>query len=361
MDYPKGIRPDGAGLRIRLWESGKPVYSETLKGDPTSAQLLAVATKRREWLKARHKLGLPLYADEITKRQTFLEVRADYLSSLDVKRSTRMSYTALMKKYWSSFDHLPADEIKAADIKRILASHDVSGKTKRNALIALRGAISHAEVHPNPVDRVTVRRGQKAPIARYTPQERDALLATLDGQVQVYFALLFGCGLRPGEALGLLWTDYDGEELDVSKQIVRRRVEATTKTSVRRRVYVPKWARAYLNNHTTRFEGGYIFQTGKGTPHMDTDVFNETWRKAHKLSRIPYRIPYTCRHTRAAELLSTNVQPADAARQLGHSPEMFLRTYAEWIEAFSGKNDKSRFEGFTTENRALGGKKSVSD
>jgi len=86
---------------------------------------------------------------------------------------------------------------------------------------------------------------------------------------------LFGCGLRPGEALGLQWTDYDGEELDISKQITRRRFEPSTKTSVRRRVYVPQWARSILNTHTTRFTGEYIFTNSFGRCCLDTDIFND--------------------------------------------------------------------------------------
>lgn len=83
----------------------------------------------------------------------------------------------------------------------------------------------------------------------------------LDGQEAVYFALLFGCGLRPcGEPLALRWTDSDGEELEISKEITKRRIEPSTKTNVRRKVYVPQWVRPYLNNYYTRFDGGYIFQ-----------------------------------------------------------------------------------------------------
>ncbi|QIB67108.1 tyrosine-type recombinase/integrase [Kineobactrum salinum] len=350
MDWPTGIQPDGSGLRIRLWHKSRVIYSETLPGDPTSKTLLSAAVKRREWLVARKKLGLPLYlSDDDNETRAFRQVARDYLDTLDAKRSTQMSYRSLMNTYWAPFFEWPIQDITAADIKRELATREVSRKTKRNALIVLRGVLSHAEVFPNPADRVKIRRDQKKAIQRYLPAERTALLKQLTGQVAVYFALMFGCGLRPGEVRGLLWTDYNGEELSVTKQITRRRPEATTKTYMRRDVYVPLWVRAYLNNHSTRFNGGYIFQTESGGPHLDTDVFNEEWQRAHKRARIPYRIPYTCRHTRAAELLSTGVDPVDAAEQLGHSLEMFLRTYSELIKEYATPRDKSRFEGLAAE------------
>ena len=126
----------------------------------------------------------------------------------------------------------------------------------------------------------------------------------------------------------------------------------STKTNVQRRVYVPLWVRAILNKHTTRFQGEYIFVNSVGGPYLDTDVFNNVWRAAHKKARLPYRVPYVCRHTRAAELLSTGVDPADAAKQLGHSLEMFLRIYSELIEEFCKNRDKSRFEGLPSASKS---------
>jgi integrase len=162
----------------------------------------------------------------------------------------------------------------------------------------------------------------------------------------LYFSLLFGGGLRPcGEPLALQWPDWDGEELNIDKQMTRRELVKSTKTSQVRRVYIPKWVRPLLNNHPTRFEGGPIFQNAAGQPFRDTHELNAEWKEAHRICRIPYRDPYKCRHTRAAELLSQGIEPADAARQLGHSPEMFLRIYSEFIEEFSKNRDKARFEG----------------
>jgi len=59
---------------------------------------------------------------------------------------------------------------------------------------------------------------------------------------------------------------------------------------------------------------------------------------------LAYRIPYCCRHTRAAELLSKGVMPARAAKELGHSVEMFLNVYSEFIEEYSDE-DVSLLEG----------------
>lgn len=352
--WPAGVRPSGRGIRIFIWSRGKLVYSETVPGDPYKARDLAAAVQRREDLLSRQRLGLPLVeSDQDSKVQLFADAAQDYINTLDAKQSTLTEYVKMLNLYWlPEFGNWPTHEITRAAIKRVLAGMNVTRKTKKNRLNPLSGVFEHAEIYPNPAYKIIKGKHQKPPVDRYTPEQRDALLSKLSGQALVYFSILFGCGLRPGEALGLDWSDYDGEELDISKQITRRRIERTTKTCVRRRVYVPTYVRQVLNNHPTRFNGGFIFLNSQGGPCLDTDTFNAAWRTAHKKARIPYRIPYTCRHTRAAELLSIGIEPARAAKELGHSLEIFFRTYAEFIEEFSGKRDRSDFEG-------IGGKKEI--
>lgn len=342
-EYPKGIRPAGRGLRIRIWKGGKLAHSEILPGDLGKTHI-AAAVKRRNDLAAMVRLGIALHEDDHGIRP-FASVAQDYLSALEAKRSTSLSYENILNRYWlPAFGRWPVDRITASDIKLAIASVNVSSKTKRNLLIPLRGALAFGGVNPNPCDGLRLKRHQKPPVSRYTPEERAALIERLEGQTQAYFALLFATGLRPGEALGLTWPDWDGEELSISKQITRRRKEPSTKTSMRRRVFVPTWARPYINALPSRFAGGHMFVNTQGKPYLDTDVFNETWRKAHTRARIPYRIPYTCRHTRAAELLSAGIDPADAARQLGHSTEMFLRTYSEFMVEYAANKSRSRFD-----------------
>lgn len=364
--YSAGIDPHGAGLRIRLFKSGKCVYQETIKCDPESQAGITAATQRRKWLKARLDLGLPLFEGE-RNSTLFEDVAQGYLNTLDAKHSTHIGYENILNHYWMPvFAGWPVTDIRARDIKDHLATLSISKKTKKNILGPLRGLLGYGEVNPNPCAGITFRRRDQdsgSPDS-YTLDQRDDLIAAISrlpvpdwftGQPVAYFALLFGCGLRPcGEPLALQWSDYDGTWLDVSKQITKRRLQLYTKTDVRRRVFVPSWVRPHLNALPTRFEGGYLFQNSQGNPHLDTDHFNPLWKAAHRKARIPEQVPYACRHTRASELLSTGIHPGDAAKQLGHSIEMFIRTYAEWVEQFAGALEDSRFEGVTVKNGRIG-------
>ncbi|BAN25861.1 site-specific integrase [Caballeronia insecticola] len=56
------------------------------------------------------------------------------------------------------------------------------------------------------------------------------------------------------------------------------------------------------------------------------------WASILKRLGIRYRRPYNMRHSYATSMLMAGMTPAFCARQLGHTVEMFLRTYAKWID-----------------------------
>lgn len=346
--WPPGIDPSGSGLRIRIYKKGKLWHQETLPGDPHSKSHIAAAKRRKDELEARKKLGLPVRpGQEESALQLFPEAAQEYMNTLDAKLSTHMVYENMINTYWMPvFGRDVVQEITEKKIKRVLAGLNLTGKTKRNILIPLRGIFDHAEVTPNPAARIKPKLDQTAPKQRYRPEERDKLIKVMEGQAQAYFAMFFGTGMRPCELWALTWDGWDGETWLVDKIVDRsRNVRVGTKTNEYRRVYVPRWVRYYILSLPTRFQGGHVFVNNIGGHYRSGKTFNLEWKKSHEKVKLPLREPYTCRHSRAAELLSTGVEPARAAAQLGHSLEMFLRVYSEFIEEFCGK-DNSELEGY---------------
>jgi integrase len=61
------------------------------------------------------------------------------------------------------------------------------------------------------------------------------------------------------------------------------------------------------------------------------------WTPALKVLGIRYRPPYNTRHTYATMMLMAGMTPAFCAKQLGHSVDVFLRTYSKWLDG--GQND----------------------
>lgn len=337
----KGIRRIAGGWQIRFTYAGT-AYCKTVDGPDTAAGLKSAAKERDLWIEAVTK------GRDRRRAPTFGEVAQDYLNGLDVKLSTRQTYRAILNGYWMpQLTTLAINSIRPTKIREVLGALELTGKTKKNILIPLRGvfdlAVEDEWIDANPVGRVRLKKHQKPQVDRFTPDEKARILKKLSGDHHLYFLILFEAGMRPGEVLALKWEDFDGKELRVNKAIVRRRV-TDTKTHEARRVHCTVPLRTALSGHHRRFAGGYVFRNSFNRCHLDTDEFNAAWKVALAAARVPYRIPYTCRHTRAAEMLMTGVEPAYAARQLGHSLEMFFRTYAEWIRGVKDAEQAAKLD-----------------
>lgn len=351
--YPSGIYKRGNGLEIRIWQKGKLAYQETIPCNPTSKADIRRITKYREQLKVKIDLGIFFVEENAPNHlQPFSIMAQEYIKTFDGKHSTTIGYLSILNNHWMPLFRLhPCASITLRQIKNFLADlkhpdtgEPITKKTRDNILGPLRGVLDYAEVSPNPARLIKTKKAQTKPKERYTPSERDKILNCFSGDIYVYFALFYGCGLRPGELKGLLRADYDGEHWQIHQQIVRRRLVNSTKTAHRRKVYVPDWVKAAIKTMPPRIDSPYFFVNENGGFFKDTRKFNRAWKKAHKRKQIRIRDPYTCRHTRAAELLSMGLMPAECAVQMGHSTTVFLNTYSEFIDEYAPNKDPRRFE-----------------
>ncbi len=357
--WPAGIRPRDGSIEVRVRRRGYN-YREIIQGNPNKKSDLAAAVRHRAEIISRINLGLPVYTDEQTEVTLFADDVQRYVDQLELEYSTVEGYLRDLNHYWLPvFGKHVTQEITTAEIKAAMKGDATTRKRWLNRLTPLRGVFDYAEVVPNPAGAIKRKKAKgatnKNQIIRFTPQHRIEVMQALgrhdDPQVPAYFALLFGCGLRPsGEPLGLEWVDYDGEQVYIHKTIVRRRFKSTTKTHTARHVFVPQWVRPYLDNLPSRFADGHIFLNSLGRPFLDSDMFNAAWQDVFYTKRlrrdlkIHYQVPYVCRHTRAAELLSSGVEPGRAAKQLGHSLKMFFDIYSEWIEEYANAEDKAKLD-----------------
>ena len=120
--------------------------------------------------------------------------------------------------------------------------------------------------------------------------------------------------------------------------MVRREI-TDTKIHKVRQVFINKEMITLLSNHSRRFTGAAIFLDQNRNQRRENKAYLKDWTRTLKQCRLTYRRPYICRHTGASEMLMAGVEPAFAAKQLGHTTEMFLNTYADWI---SGVKDRDQ-------------------
>ena len=130
--------------------------------------------------------------------------------------------------------------------------------------------------------------------------------------------------------------------------VVRGQRKANTKTNVARIVKLNSRALAALQaqRQYTQMADGPVFTDPRyGTPWDEERAFRRSfWTPTLKLLGIRYRRPYQMRHTYATAMLMAGMAPAFCARQMGHSVEQFLRTYAKWIDGQRDDLEMSRLE-----------------
>ena len=333
----KGVRWQHGAWQINFQIHGQRHF-KAFKFANTDAGLRKAIYARDQWVENLTK-GEPRYDSALP----FGNLAQSYLDQTDVKPSTGSSYKQILNQYWMpALATKPVYAIRPSHIREILASHNVSQKTKKNALIPLRQVfklgLEEEIIASNPVDAVKIKRHQKPAIQRFTPSEKTKILGRLEGDSWLFYKLAFETGMRTGEILGLRWEDVSGDVILVERAMVRREITGTKIHKVRQ-VFISPEVTALLSNHPRRFAGGAIFLDQNGNQRRETKPYLKDWTGTLKQCRLTYRRPYICRHTRASEMLMAGVEPAFAAKQLGHTTEMFLNTYADWI---SGVRDRDQ-------------------
>lgn len=154
--------------------------------------------------------------------------------------------------------------------------------------------------------------------------------------------------MRTSEAAGIRWPNIDlfNSSMLVAEAIVRGAKKDTTKTNVARTVALNSRALGALKRQAkhTRMAGEHVWLDPRyGTPWEEERAFRRSyWTPALKRLGIRYRAPNNMRHTYATMMLMAGRTPAWCAMQLGHSVEMFLRTYSKWLQ---GAQDARELQG----------------
>lgn len=256
-----------------------------------------------------------------------------WLNSADITPSSRRSAKGHLNIYWMpDLGNRPIDDIAYADLIVTAQRFDrLAPKTRKNIISSARSvfalAVQSDYIKTNPAAQFGRIKAQSKEIDPFTREERDAILDRLKGNMRLFYAIRFYCGLRPGEVIALEWNDYDGETFNVERQVIDGKLRTSTKTHQRRRVLVPEYVRSLLREHPTRFAKGRILVNRFGHPYRTYYRFSRAFQNACKALEIRPRSSYNCRHTAATMMLRATRDPAWVAQQLGHSIEMLYRNY----------------------------------
>lgn len=282
-----------------------------------------------------------------------------WLTAQKIESSTLAGYTSAVRFWKSALGDRLLRALKLSHIQIAIAARpELTGKTINNYVSVLRQAMDLAVadciIPANPAADVPRAKHQKAPPDPFTREEVETILADMakrypEGVYNMVEAWFFS-GWRTSEVFGLRWPSVDlrGKYVTVSEAMVRGEAKASTKTAVARNVMLNSRALAAFKRQAkhTRMQDGYVWLDPRyGTPWTEERAFRRSyWTPTLKRLGIRYRRPYNMRHTYATMMLMAGMTPAFCARQLGHSVEMFLRTYAKWLDGDQNDLEMARLE-----------------
>jgi integrase len=148
--------------------------------------------------------------------ETFFLPHADR----ELRPATAHGYRALWKTYLGArLENNTLRDFRCVDATNLLAEIHRTHNLGRATLSHCKGLLSVIFTHakrsgvldaPNPVRDAGIPRSAKSGETHaYSPQEFISMIGALDGVAKTAVALMYLAGLRPAEARGLKWSDYD--------------------------------------------------------------------------------------------------------------------------------------------------------
>lgn len=281
-----------------------------------------------------------------------------WLAGQRIEASTKAGYESVLRFWKPLLGDKPLRGLKHSDVLTALATRpDLSGKTINNRVSVLRDALALAVrdklLPDNPTTGIESARWQRLPVDPFTAEEVEAICkemaARFDKQVANYTLCKFFTGMRTGESFGLRWQNVDlaSKHIVVRESIVGGEEKASTKTNTARKVLLNSRAlEAIVGQKAHTFMAGqHVFHDPRdGERWGGEPKFRWYWVPTLKRLGIRHRPPYNTRHTYATMMLMAGMTPAFCAGQMGHSVDVFLRTYAKWIPGAGDATEMAKLE-----------------
>lgn len=355
-----GVEVRTASIRISYAINGTP-FKHTLKTNgvpmPPTPPNVRFAHRLAEEIRQKIRFGTfnvaDYFPDSATASTATVPTVADRLDlwlrlQTDKEASTLKGYRIAIDWWKAQLGHRLMPALVHSDILEALSTQpEWSGKTRNNKVSVMRLAMALAVrdriITSNPLEGLEAASHQAPEPDPFGLDEAEAIIEGLarhySESVSNYFGSKFYTGLRTSESLAQQWGWLDTRKnvLAVSEAIVLGEHKLSTKTNKMRLVKLNSRAQDIYQSqkaHSFLHAKGWIFPDPKTNERWADDWTPREvyWRPCLKRLGIRYRSPYDTRHTYATMLLMAGVTPAFAARQMGHSVQMFLRLYARWID-----------------------------
>jgi integrase len=241
-----------------------------------------------------------------------------------IKRSTANYYQKLLRAHLVPlFGGRGISSIGRYDVEIFLA--DQAKRYSRNTLHGMRvsmgrvfsWAVACGWLDRNPCSGVKLpRAGKRITRTVLKPEQVTAIAENLKEPYATLVLFLAVTGLRIGEAIGIRWTDFDGDVLRVSRTIYEGEADTAKTESSCRSLPIPE---AVLSRMKALNSTEWVFSSRQGTPINPGNALKRYVRPVARQLGIPLGGWHDFRHTVTTGLLRSGVSPKVVSRILGHS------------------------------------------
>lgn len=345
-----GYNPDGSKRRLQRTIKVDPTKTENAQRREVEKQAAALETDfRRHLITEGKRITMAALADEFM---------ADHVQRRKLATSTAREYKDLIYgRIVPAFEKRAVQDLTAREINKFYQQlENEPAKTARSKTGKLSGTYRlkyHVALHSmlafavrmgyisvNPADAVESPRKDTKETSFYELEDCGKLLEALDAlpdtQWRLFFYMAIYTGCRPGEMIGLNWSDISGNVLTVRAGAVYVNGQGTIRTdrpktqkSIRM-IDLPPAVMKLLQQHR-REQAEYKLAFGADWPEPDAVFTGDTGHrlnissptqkfqkivKAYNLRPITL---YGLRHTAATIMIAQGLNVRDVAARLGHA------------------------------------------
>jgi integrase len=304
--YKSGKR--GKRVWVGMWREDVPIAGGGFTRRQRKVKLGTVA-EIPDRADALERLAV-LMRQKPTTRLAFAELVERWKTAVvpTLKDSTAANYQYNLERYLvPAFGSREINSLNRFDVETFLAgkSSAYCRNTLRGMRAALRGvltwAVDHEWIPKNVCSGVKLpKAGKRSQRPHITAGQVASLVARMPEPTATLILFIAITGIRIGEAVGIKWSDFDGDVLHIQRRIYERR-EGTPKTKSSDR-FIPIPA-ALLERLRTLGDGEWIFRTSAGTPLDPRNAMNRFVRPV--ASALGFRLGgwHSFRHAFSTELL----------------------------------------------------------
>lgn len=332
--------------QYRLYEKSGKIYLDYRKNNTRYRKSLGIEYNDKN-LKSVHKnidRVLLQFNDEIKEKikvsNSFEKFALEVIESSSINRSKRTQ-----DDYISKFNRLILPHFKDCNIEEIkvnkiedwqkkllevdLYSTTTVKRVKTILALIFDRAIANEIITINPAkyaQKFNVNHIKQEP---YTLEEMEKILKYSNGWFKIFMYLAFTTGMRPGEMIGLKWSDIDFGRgvINLQRSISKGIVTTDTYTKNHNRlVIVPNIVMAMLKEY--KHEHEYVFVNKYKEPFFESKTISKGYLEPFlKEIDVPYKTLKATRHTYISIMRNGGVSQEFILDIVGHSAEVSNKHY----------------------------------